>query len=430
MAREIPFTARTLANLKPTGERYEVREVGRTGLRARVGATGRVTFRWVCNKRKTVYTLGRFGDGAGGTITLADARAKLDTFKAKHEAGVDPTGPDLGERPKTVKDLCDLWYTQSIILRRRRPEIVKDVIDREIIPTIGSLPLIAVDTARVSTVVVRTVKRGARVHAGRVLQIVKQLFAFAARGYMPIDVAAPLRADDLGVLTVPPAGRHLSAPEIPPVLAAIDSTGMDPVVRLALRFVFFTGLRTHEALTLEWRDIDDADATATVRIENRKLSIKQAASAEPLVQPLSPPALAAVKALRELAPERTPWVFYSAFSKSERLNDKSMEHALRRVRLRDLPKMAPFSPHDFRDTLATAISETLRDRKGLRFPPHVGQMCLGHSLNRILGSSVAAKYDHARRLEERREALHAYAAWVKRLCSGKAAKVIGIGGER
>jgi integrase len=417
------FTTRSLAALEPGSGPYEVREVGRTGLRLRVGATSK-TFRWACTARGRVYTLGRFGDGAGGTLTLSAARVKLDTYRAKHEAGVDPEELDHGERPKTVKALCDVWYKESILLRRRRPEVVKDVIDREIIPTLGALPLIAVDTLACRRVVARTVKRGATVHAAKVLQSVKQLFNFAAaNGFMPANPAAPLRAADLGVV-LNVGDRFLSAEEIPPVLDAIGSGGMDPVLRLGLRFVFFAGLRTHEALTLEWRDVDLEEKTIAVRVENQKISMDRARRAKPFTQPLSTPAVEIVKTLRTLAPVKSRWVFHSPQAKGGRVNDKSLEHALRRVRLRDLPKMETFSPHDFRRTLATHMSDTLR------LPPWIGQLCLGHSLNRMLGSGVARTYDHAKFLEDRRCALEAYATWVDGLCTGKTAEVIALGGER
>lgn len=421
MAREIAFTTKTVECLKPDAAHYEVREVGRTGLRVRVAPSGLKTFRWVCTARGKVFTLGRFGDGSGGTLTLTGARAKLDSYKAKHEAGVDPDGADAGERPKNVKQLCDLWYRESILLRRRRPDVVKDIIDREIVPTIGPLPLIAVDTLAARRVVTRTVQRGARTHAGKVLQLVKQLFNFAASsGFMAANPAAPLRAADLGIVANI-SDRFLSAAEIPIVLTAVETSTVDPVLRLAVRFLFFTGLRTREALTLEWPDVDlDGGKTVTIRVENQKLSLDRARRAKPFVQPLAPPALDALKALRSLAPPTSRWVFHSPKAKNGRLNDKSIEHALRRVRNKDerLSKLESFSPHDFRHTMATHMSETLR------LPPHLGQLCLGHSLNRMLGSGVARTYDHATFIRDRRDALEAYAAWVEGLCTGSAAKVI------
>lgn len=425
MAREIAFTTKTIEGLCPGPGHYEVREIGRTGLRVRVAPSGLKTFRWVCTGRGRVYTLGRFGDGTGGTLTLSAARTKLDTYRAKHAAGVDPEGADVGERPKNVKQLCELWYRESILLRRKRPDVVRDVIDREIVPTIGSLPLIAVDTLAARRVVMRSVQRGARTHADKVFQIVKQLFNFAASsGFMAANPAAPLRRADLGVVRNV-GDRFLSAAEIPIVLAAVDASTVDPVLRLGIRVLFFTGLRTHEALTLKWPDVDLDAKTITIRVENQKLSIEQARRAKPFVQPLSPPALDAIRALRSLAPSNAQWVFHSAKAKTDRINDKSIEHALRRVRNKDdrLAKIDDFSPHDFRRTMSTHMSETLR------LPPHVGQLCLGHSLNRMLGSGVARTYDHATFIQDRRDALDTYAAWVDGLCTGSAAKVIPMTGS-
>ncbi len=423
MAREIPFNPRTLANLKPGGSRYEVREVGRTGLRLRVEPSGVKSFRWPCTKAGKVFTLGRFGDGSGGTITLAEARSRLEVYRAQHEAGLEP-GSASAERPRTVKELADLWYSNSILLCRRRPEEVKDALDRDIIPSIGRVPLVAVDGIVASRPVSRVVGRGARVHAGRVLQLTKQMFGFAAaRGFVTVNPAAPLRAKDFGI--VPSSrDRYLLSDEIPLVLSGIEGGKIGPTLRHGLVLLFYTGLRTNEALTLEWTDVDFDAATVTVRPENQKAKLERLAAGKvkPYVVPLSRPALAAVKGLRELAPKSSRWIFYSPPPRAKlgRVEGSSLGNALRRIiaaneRLSKLPK---FSPHIFRHTLATHMTETLR------LAPWLGQLCLGHALGSMLGSSVADRYDHARLLDDRRTALDTYATWVEGLCTGKAAKVI------
>jgi hypothetical protein len=42
----------------------------------------------------------------------------------------------------------------------------------------------------------------------------------------------------------------------------------------------------------------------------------------------------------------------------------------------------------------------------------------------LLGSGVSAKYDHAKRLDERRKALQAYADWVDNIVTGEGAEVV------
>lgn len=432
MAKDVPFTPRTLANLKPGAARYEVREAGRTGLRLRVEPSGVKSFRWPCTSLGKVFTLGRFGDGSAGTLTLADARRALDVHKAQHSAGLDPEGVDRAERPRTVKDLAGVWYRESILLRRRRPEEVEDVIDREIVPTIGRVPLVAVDALVAGRPVSRTVARGARVHAARVLQLTKQMFTFAAaRGFVTTNPAASLRADDFGIVASS-RDRHLSVDEIPLVLAGVEAGAIGPTLRHGLVLLFFAGLRTNEALTLEWTDVDLDAATVTIRPENQKVTAKRLRSGKvkPYIVPLSTPALAAVKALRELAPESSRWVFYSPPPRAKlgRVEGSSLGNALRRIVARDkrLAKIPKFSPHIFRHTLATHMTETLR------LAPWLGQLCLGHSLNSMLGSSVADRYDQAQLLGDRREALEAYATWVEGLRTGKTAQVIPMveGGAR
>lgn len=485
MAKPIVFTARTLESLKPKPKLYDVREDGGasedgqkqrgSGLRLRVFPSGRKSFRWAYTGG--TKTLGNFGKGLPeepGTITLAQAHAQLAALKEKARHGIAPDAhEDLGgavvERPRTVEQLCAVFYEQSIKLRRKRPEEALATLNQKIVPVIGRLPLIAVDTVTARQPVVREVQAGHAVRAGTVLQVLKQLFNFAAaNGYMDRNPAAPLRADDLGVVRNK-ADRHLSADEIPSVLHALDERlarldasialleqnpkarqrhaakcpegeserelgaklYAEKATKLGIKFLFFTGLRTLEALTLEWRDVDFDAATVTVRPENQKLTLKQARAAKPFVQPLNAQALAILKHLRALAdkaPSPTRWVFYSHGKEDGHLGDKALGRAMRRLwsperkHGQTVPepvlKIPRASPHNFRDTMATHMSDTL----GL--PPHVPQLCLGHSINGLLRSGVAAKYDHASRIDERRAALEAYATWVEGLMTGQSAEVV------
>ncbi|MGI5865300.1 MAG: tyrosine-type recombinase/integrase, partial [Myxococcales bacterium] len=246
MAKAIPFTAQTLAHLKPRETDYDVYEAGSTGLFLRVRPSGTKSFRWDCRSRGKLITIGRFGDGTGGTITLAQARARLEQLKAKVAAGLDPEGVDGEERPRTVKQLCEVFYRESLLKRRKRPQEALVVLEQKIIPVIGSLPLSAVDTLAARRPTVKVVEAGFPARAAKVLQVTKQLFGFAAEhGFMPNNPAAPLKADSLGIVANK-RDRWLTAEEIPELLRAVDSSPMEASVRLGLRFLFFTGLRTGE----------------------------------------------------------------------------------------------------------------------------------------------------------------------------------------
>ena len=75
------------------------------------------------------------------------------------------------------------------------------------------------------------------------------------------------------------------------------------------------------------------------------------------------------------------------------------------------------SPHDLRRTMRTHLGK-------LRIPPHITERCLNHSLGRIVQI-----YDLGDYIDERREALERWAAYVERLVTGKGAEVVAIPGQ-
>ena len=128
------FTAKFLDNLKPEVERYEINDTGAKGLRLRVSPGGAKSFVWYyrdggkCRR----FTIGQYGDGES-QITLAQARSKLIATKQKWADGIKPHSETAGT-PKTVAELCEVFYERRIVPVRKRPEAVRQVLDHDIIP--------------------------------------------------------------------------------------------------------------------------------------------------------------------------------------------------------------------------------------------------------------------------------------------------------
>lgn len=110
-----------IRHLLPQDKRYEVPDNACVGLRIRVGATGKKTFVWLYSdpdtKKIKRLTLGRYGDG-DDQLTLSKAREALKTAKTKHDAGELNTVSDI---PKTVSELCDVFYNKRILPHLRAP---------------------------------------------------------------------------------------------------------------------------------------------------------------------------------------------------------------------------------------------------------------------------------------------------------------------
>jgi len=374
---------------------------------------------------------------------LAEARNRLDEAKAAHEAGtlvdllaewkppkVEPEA-DAPEGTLLVRDLAKP-FMRFIEQRRRRPDVVQDVLDRDLVPFLGDKAVAAVTTVDVRRLVDAVVTRGAASHAGRVLQTAHQLFRFAqGRGDITLNPAEPLDAGALGVVNNS-SKRFLTTEEIPLFWRALD-TIRTPTVRNALRLLLLLGTRTGELLAAEWDEIDLKAATWTVPVAHQKLTKRAEREAKPFTIPLPPTAIEILHEMRALAGSiKSPMVCASfAPHKDDRggkriggpLSDKVLNHSMRRLFEGETPALVfqgerP-TPHDLRRTLRTHLGETL----GIE--PHIAERCLNHSLGRIV-----ATYDRGDYLEQRRDALTRWDAHIAALVEGKTAKVVGIKAKR
>jgi hypothetical protein len=192
------FTVTWLDNLKSEPKRFEIPDRGAKGLRLRVSPGGAKTFVWLYRDGKTTrrVTIGQYGD-RDGQITLAKARKKVVELKDNLRAGIKPHASGEGT-PKTVTELFEAFYKRRILNIRKRPDIIRQVLDHDIIPIIGNRRLSTITTTTLVGVVDKVVDRGAKAHAGRVLSTIKQAFKWAqVRGYVELSPASPLDASQL-----------------------------------------------------------------------------------------------------------------------------------------------------------------------------------------------------------------------------------------
>lgn len=377
-----------IKNLKPKNERYEVADKSCSGLRVRVGSTGKITFVWLYRDHETNKlkrkTLGRYGDG-DSQLTLAAARKALETAKKKHDAGELNATANV---PKTVEELCAVFYQDRILPHLRRPEAVKQVIDHDINPVLGRKPLATLSTVAVVNCVQVVVKRGAIAHAGKVTSILKQLFKFAeGRGYIDRSPAYALDKKDLGVV-LNKRDRWLKTEELKPVWDAIsEAPKMSLPVKNALKTLMLTGVRTGELLQAEWCNID---------LERREWFIpkQHTKTFSEWTVPLTDEVCQLIEELQGIDP------VYVFPGKNGQITDKVLGRAMRRLFECGVLTIDRATPHDFRRTIRTHLER-------LNVQPHIAEKCLNHSLG-----AINAVYNQNSYLDERREALERWSRFV------------------
>ena len=405
-----------------------------SGLRLRIspagksGRGGAKVWRWfvVLDGRRVNVTLGDWSrDGSAG-LTLSKARQRLDELRAANQAGhlrdelarlgsrraTAPASGNASSGP-TVKEVVEA-FRAFVGRRRKRPAEVEWTLDKVVLPALGERPIGSITTKEVRELVEVEVRRGAPTQAGKVLAHIKQLFRFAqGRDDVQANPADPLQPDVLGVVNRT-CDRYLSPEEIAPFWHALDKSSATPTVRLALRLLLLLGVRSGELLRATWEEVDLEAATWTVPVAHQKLTRQQETRARPWVVPLAPKAAELMRELQAFAKSIGSKYVAASFAAEDGagLSEQSLSHAMRRLFQGEEP-LLKFAgerptPHDLRRTVRTHLGDTL----GVDF--HIAERCLNHSLGR-----VAATYDRGDYVQQRREALEKWAAYVERLVSGK-----------
>ena len=384
-------TATQLKNLKPKAARYEVADAGCPGLRIRVLPTGKVNYVWYARSagKRHVVSIGSYPDKG-----LADARRKLERMKGQHKAGL--LFNDGISAPTTVTALCEVFYTDRIKASRSEAgaKQARMMLDKYIIPGIGKHKLSIITPVAVGTVVQTVVKKGYLSRAESVTSLLKQLFKFAvARGYIEQSPAYALSAKDFGAKTSI-GSRVLSADDIRAFWSALGTAPMmsDPV-RVALKALLLSGVRSGELRLAKWEHIDLRKKTWFIPEDNSKTT--------EWTVPLSSHLVKQFKLLKDYAGD-SAWVLPG---KDGPITDKVLNRAMSRlfdtkIEGKHVLTIERASPHDLRRTLRTNMDD-------LGVEPHIAEKCLNHSLGRIEGT-----YNKNQLLTQRRDALEKWGDYV------------------
>ncbi|MEQ8262266.1 tyrosine-type recombinase/integrase [Pseudohaliea sp.] len=403
MAQRSPVrTELQLDRLRPRNAPFDVPVAIAPGMIVRVSPHGKKSFRWDRGRghKPRIITYGHYP-----SMGLEEAAREHRRAKQRHEDGVSIVS---GATPTTVRELGEAFYNERIKPHRRRPENVRRTLDNDILPRLGRLKLRSVTAPAVRSLIRDVIDRDAPAQAGKVLAHTKQMFNYGVSiGAMEANPAQTLTLSLFGVSETV-RDRILNDSEIRQLHEALDKhKRLSLQIKIALKLLLLTGLRSGELRQARWEDYDAEAATLMIPVEHQKLSPKQAKKAKPFVCTLPRQAIGLIKELEGLDPV---WLFpgklRSEAETSQPLSDKALGRAVRRLVTKPDPKREPvlpipsFSPHDLRRTLRSGLSR-------LKVAPHIAERCLNHSLGGIIDV-----YDHHDYFEERKFALQQWANHV------------------
>ncbi len=367
------------------------------GLYLRVGDTGNKS--WIFRYRRH-GKLRDMGLGALHTITLADARVKAIDSRKLLLAGIDPLDTKKSEQAAarlaavkgTTFEACAKAYIdahKASWKQERHADQWNQALAKHAYPTIGKLPIQAVDTDLVLKVL-QPIWEEKTETAKRLRGRIESIIDWAkVKGYRQGENPARWRGHLDNLLASPNKlihVEHFAALPYDKVSAFMKSLDkQEGMGAAALKLVILTAARSNEILGATWDEFDFKNKVWTVPAERMKAGKKEHRV------PLTEPVLAILKDLRQEREDiedkevPCPYVFPNAKGDGF-LSNAVMLALLKRMKRRDI------TVHGFRSTFRDWAAENTE------YPDEVVEMALAHAIQ----NKVKAAYLRTDLFEKRR----------------------------
>ena len=357
--------------------------------------------------------------GAFPEMGLAVAAKKAERLREElKESGLDPMG-EPPEEAGTFGDLCGV-YLKSVESGKSRlaPATVAElrrILEGEELKPLRAKPPTEIRDVHIARALDPFEARDAGVMLNRTQWAISTAFTWAVTRHrygLESNPAAKMprrfsevskeRALDAAELKV--VWRELGGPHFKARRKTTKGEPRTALLRAALRITLLTGCRPGEVRRMRWEHIE-GDTWSMPAGYRKKTKADKGRPSRPHVVHLSAQALAELERVRRWT--RGGFLFPAADRKE--LYKPVSRQTLARVAARMCQRLEvePWTPHDLRRTARTGWSTVLK------VDAVVGEKMLGHALPKILRT-----YDQSPQLEERRDALDRWGAYLAGLVAG------------
>ena len=352
----------------------------------------------------------------GAELTTAQARRKAEALRGAVRDRRDPVGERKEKEAAaraaaadakrvaavdafTVRKLVDEWETRALSLRR--PDYRKQALARVRNGLAGLLdrPAASITRSEAAAAILATANDRGPITGNRLMAYARACYSWAFKADL-------VQANPFTNLARPgrerPRDRALSEREIRAVWTATEA--LEVVPRAYVRFLMLTLQRRTETTGARWSEFTPDLSTWTVpahRAKNGRAHLVHIAPATKEVLATLP--RPAGQDLLFASSAGTPITIFSDYKRTLDTRIAKNEADAAAGEGREPVAMAEWKYHDFRRSGVTALA-------GLGFAPHVCDRLLNHVTGAIQG--VAAVYQRAEFLAERKAALEAWAGFV------------------
>lgn len=386
----MPLTDIKIRQAKPGAAVVKLTDGAGLYLEVRPNGSKLWRYRYRIAGRENVYAVGAYPD-----VSLSDARAERDVAREHVKAGRHPShvrqtekAQQLAENRNTFKVVAQEWIEDRLGKRsaayRRQCE---RAFAADVYPRIGRLPMREITAALVLDVLRTMDKRGATTLALQVRQWISAVFRFGVSTLRAdADPAAALKgAIERKAIN---HSKPMSKADLDQYHAAVSQYKGHRVTVIALRLLPMLFTRTVELRCARWEEFDLDAALWVIPAERMKMGRKH-------LVPLPTQAVELLRELRRITPGEL--CFPGLVSPDKPLSPTTLNRAFEYL------NMGGWHCHDFRATASTHLHESGRWRA------EVIEMQLAHAER----NKTRAAYNHAQYLEERRQLMQEWAAWLE-----------------
>ena len=415
----MPLTDSQIRNTKPGEKPIKLTDGGGLYLEVRPTGAKLWRYRYRIAGKENVFAVGEYVQAPNGEskeqtqarrnagmLTLAEARVRLEEWRALVKQGIHPAHnrqaarlANHAENANTFEAVAREWIAKKKLgwtpyyLRQ-----VERFHDTDVFPYIGSLTIRNVTAAHLLEIVKRIEGRGAETVALLVRQWASAIFRYAvATLRADTDPAAALK----GAIHRPKVEHHkpLSRDQVADFVKALDSYGGYRTTVIALRLMLLTFVRTVELRAAHWSEFELDRAEWRIPAERMKMR-------EPHIVPLS---RQAVELLRELHTHTggRSFLFPNYRNPKICMTPTTLNRALERMGFNGKDSIG-FSAHGFRATASTMLNE-------LSFRSEVIERQLAHAER----NKVRASYNQGEYMEERRAMMQQWADLTDEMAKSK-----------
>jgi integrase len=400
----MPLTDTRIRSLKPSEKPYRLADGGGLGLEVKTTGSRLWRYRYRLAGKENVFAIGAYPE-----VSLKEARIARDDARKLVKEGLHPAQQRKADRLRAVHENANTFkavamewleanknhWTPRTYLQRKR------LLERDVFPSIGTLPMRDVTSADGHAILQRIEAR-----APQMAVIAKQSIGAISRLAMvtmraDTDIAYPLRNV---VRTAPVQHKSPLRPnEIPKFFAALDQYAGYFPTKAAIRLLWFTLARPTEVLEARWDEFDLDSAIWTIPAGRMKMRRSH-------TFPLPAQAIELLRVLQGIS---------GSFPYLVPNRNDPRRHATHSVLIKAFGSMGytgKFSPHGIRVTGRTILGEQ-------GHPRDVLERQLAHQ-----DAKHVRAYDQGDRLEARRVVMQQWADYLDGLRAG--ADVVSLNKSR